>query len=127
MTVRWTVRAKPDRAPQRETSSPSTPAKKDKSKLDLSFLLFHYYFFTFHYWDSSFLENCFYIKNIIKEKNNSDFSLLFFGRGRRTRTLTNGFGDRCATIDTIPLFKINSLGGASRTRTADQPVMSRLL
>ena len=26
-----------------------------------------------------------------------------FGRGRRTRTLTNGFGDRCATIDTIPL------------------------
>ena len=47
-------------------------------------------------------------------KNNSDFSLLFFihkcvdttGRGRRTRTLTNGFGDRCATIDTIPLFLI---------------------
>ena len=38
-------------------------------------------------------------------------SLLFFisvvdmnGRGRRTRTLTNGFGDRCATIDTIPLY-----------------------
>ena len=26
-----------------------------------------------------------------------------FGRGRRTRTLTGGFGDRCATIDTIPL------------------------
>ncbi len=28
-----------------------------------------------------------------------------FGRGRRTRTLTGGFGDRCATIDTIPLSK----------------------
>ena len=28
MTVQWTVRAEPDRAPQCETSSPSTPAKK---------------------------------------------------------------------------------------------------
>lgn len=28
---------------------------------------------------------------------------LCFGRGRRTRTLTRGFGDRHATIDTIPL------------------------
>ena len=25
------------------------------------------------------------------------------GRGRRIRTLTGGFGDRCATINTIPL------------------------
>ncbi len=54
-----------------------------------------------------------------------------FGRGRRTRTLTNGFGDRCATIDTIPLFVFNKkiclFGGASGTRTPDRPVMSRLL
>ena len=28
---------------------------------------------------------------------------MFFGRGRRIRTLTGGFGDRCATINTIPL------------------------
>ncbi len=28
----------------------------------------------------------------------------YFGRGRRIRTLTSGFGDRCATIDTIPLY-----------------------
>lgn len=27
-----------------------------------------------------------------------------YGRGRRTRTLTGGFGDRCATINTIPLI-----------------------
>ncbi len=26
-----------------------------------------------------------------------------FGRGTRIRTRTNGFGDRCAAIDTIPL------------------------
>ena len=32
-----------------------------------------------------------------------------FGRGRRIRTLTGGFGDRCATIDTIPLLENTSL------------------
>ena len=29
-----------------------------------------------------------------------------FGRGRRIRTLTGGFGDRCATINTIPLNEV---------------------
>ena len=44
-------------------------------------------------------------KRIIQNKNPADKSRqdFRFGRGRRTRTLTNGFGDRCATIDTIPL------------------------
>ena len=37
------------------------------------------------------------------DNNQQDF---LTGRGRRIRTLTNGFGDRCATIDTIPLYLI---------------------
>lgn len=37
------------------------------------------------------------------------FLLGKYGRGRRIRTLTGGFGDRCATIDTIPLKTITLL------------------
>ena len=32
-----------------------------------------------------------------------------FGRGSRIRTHTGGFGDRCATIDTIPLKELTIL------------------
>ncbi len=45
--------------------------------------------------------------NNTKNPANNNRQDSYFGRGRRTRTLTNGFGDRCATIDTIPLY-INS-------------------
>ncbi len=40
-----------------------------------------------------------------KNKNSYVINIAVFayGRGRRIRTLTGGFGDRCATIDTIPL------------------------
>ena len=31
------------------------------------------------------------------------------GRGSRIRTHTGGFGDRCATIDTIPLYELTIL------------------
>ena len=44
--------------------------------------------------------------NTNKKYTNHKSGLCIFGRGRRTRTLTNGFGDRCATIDTIHLFKM---------------------
>ena len=40
---------------------------------------------------------------VFYKKRTKLHSNLFFGRGRRTRTLTGGFGDRCATINTIPL------------------------
>lgn len=33
----------------------------------------------------------------------SRFSIFIDGRGNRIRTRTDGFGDRYATIDTIPL------------------------
>ena len=36
--------------------------------------------------------------------NNHLLKKIVLGRGRRTRTLTGGFGDRCATINTIPLY-----------------------
>lgn len=45
----------------------------------------------------------------IKKLDTSIVSSFYFGRGRRTRTLTGGFGDRCATIDTIPLHKLNTV------------------
>lgn len=32
------------------------------------------------------------------------FILGKYGRGSRIRTHTGGFGDRCATINTIPLY-----------------------
>ena len=41
-----------------------------------------------------------------KNKKSLDYFLNSFGRGSRTRTHTGGFGDRCATIDTIPLNQI---------------------
>ena len=40
---------------------------------------------------------------IEKIKSTIIYIVLLYGRGRRIRTLTGGFGDRCATIDTIPL------------------------
>ena len=42
----------------------------------------------------------------IETKKTHNFCCVLFGRGRRIRTLTSGFGDRCATINTIPLWKI---------------------
>ena len=36
------------------------------------------------------------------KKSNAEASLVFFGRGRRTRTLKNGFGDRHVTITSYP-------------------------
>ncbi len=42
LTVHWTVRAKPDRAPQCETSSPSTPARNTGHISDLCFLDLYY-------------------------------------------------------------------------------------
>ena len=45
--------------------------------------------------------------NLVEEENNllkeKIKKIKVYGRGRRTRTLTGGFGDRCATINTIPL------------------------
>src|SRR5690606_7067526 len=48
--------------------------------------------------------------------------LSYFGRGSRIRTLTNGFGDRHATITPIlyfhPIFSSQiSIGGAAESRT----------
>ena len=48
------------------------------------------------------------------------------GRGGRTRTLKNGFGDRHVTITSHPCIQFK-YGGPSGTRTPDRPVMSRLL
>ena len=43
-----------------------------------------------------------YITDYVSTRN-------FCGRGRRIRTLTGGFGDRCATINTIPLNILTTL------------------
>ena len=40
---------------------------------------------------------------ILKKKAMLNSFLFSYGRGSRIRTHTGGFGDRCATIDTIPL------------------------
>ena len=43
------------------------------------------------------------IKYKIKTVKYLENTVFSYGRGRRIRTLTGGFGDRCATINTIPL------------------------
>ena len=43
-----------------------------------------------------------------KIKSNLKVTLHFFGRGRRTRTLKNGFGDRHVTITSYPYIQLTA-------------------
>ncbi len=49
------------------------------------------------------------IPNLSQKETPPVWVVFLFGRGRRIRTLTDGFGDRCATIDTIPLSILGGL------------------
>ena len=43
-----------------------------------------------------------------RKRLKDSFKRFFVGRGSRIRTHTSGFGDRCATINTIPLNEIDN-------------------